>query len=197
MYEYEFEYESSAERSESPAHASAALSILRTLTRQGGRLATADSGGGIRYNRAQIGNNGHVFDNKPDVSYIGRVGNQNMRVNVEVDTTPQGSRAHERQLIRQDPNSMHIFVQVDERGQPIAQRIYDPRVHNVPGRRRAQVVPHQAVALPALAPNQRRASGTTLRPTPVQVGLPRLTPTQPTRVRTARRRNMIRAKREF
>lgn len=95
--------------------------------------ARQNAGEGIRDNRGQLpGLAGRPFTNDPDISYIAAIGpgGSPRRVNVEIDTDPKKSRAHERTLIANDPNSMHVFLRVHPRtGQVISRRVYDPARH--------------------------------------------------------------------
>src|SRR4051794_16183994 len=102
-----------------PGHRAAQDVMLTHLERAGLRLSTSDDpanlAGVVRDNRHQVvmpppvappGTPATTQENRPDLSYLGRDGR---RVNVEVDSTEAGSLAHQRELIRQDPDSRHVF----------------------------------------------------------------------------------------
>ncbi len=111
------------------------------------------------------------FPNRPDISYVAAgPGGTQRRVNVEIDTTIQGSLNHERTLIRNDPNSMHVFVMVDPvTGQVLSRRIYDPARDR--GTRRARL--HDAsLTLPSPVAQRQPAPGTPPPRLPVQAMRP-------------------------
>jgi hypothetical protein len=127
---------------------------------------------GIRDNQRQIaGIQGTRTSNLPDVSYIASGdGGPNFRVNVEVDTNTargrQSSRAHATDLIRHDPNSMHIFLIVDPHTGRIRSRsAYDPRN---PRDRRRQAPHREGRSLnlppPLIDPRARRRGPLPARP---------------------------------
>jgi hypothetical protein len=127
---------------------------------------------GIRDNQRQIaGIQGTQTSNLPDVSYIARGdGGPNFRVNVEVDSNTarwrQSSRAHATDLIRHDPNSMHIFLIVDPHTGRIGSRsVYDPRN---PRDRRRQAPHREGRSLnlppPSIDPRARRRGSLPARP---------------------------------
>lgn len=111
------------EYSDGPGHARAQVRLHDALLRQG--LTDAD----IRWNRRQVrgiaGRSIPNIRNMPDLSYVGDDG---LRVNVEIDTTLPGSLNHQRTLLKNDPHARHIFLIVDPRtGEVTGRRDFDPR----------------------------------------------------------------------
>jgi len=108
--------------------------------------AARDAGGGIRDNKGQLpGLSGPAFTAKPDLSYIAAIGpgGAPRRVNVEIDTKREKSRDHERRLIANDLDSMHVFLRVHPvTGRVISRRVYDPDRH-----RRARRAFHERASL--------------------------------------------------
>jgi hypothetical protein len=145
--------------------------LLGQGLRDSRRLAAArqDAGEGIRDNRGQLpGLAGPPFANEPDISYIAAIGPRGTprRVNVEIDTDPQNSRDHERRLIDNDPDSMHVFLRVHPiTGRVLSRRVYDPDLHR--GVRRA-FPERPSLSLPVAF---RRPGDP---PPPSQVPIPRL-----------------------
>jgi hypothetical protein len=136
--------------------------------------ASAATGAGVILdNQTQVQGVGgrRRFPNRPDISYIaaGPDGTQR-RVNVEIDTTMQGSLNHERTLIRNDPNSMHVFVMVDPvTGRVLSRRVYDPNRDRVTHRAR----PHDAsLTLPSPVAGRQPLPSTPPPRLPVQAMRP-------------------------
>jgi hypothetical protein len=158
---------SGAEYSDSWAHRQTQQEIINQLRDQGARRAD------IRDNRGQVrsvtGARGAAFPNQPDISYVAE-GNQ--RVNVEIDTRLATSLDHERQLIAQDPNAMHIFLLVDRDGSVRGRRVYDPLRDGSrdPAQRRARAE-RPSSAVPRPRSTQLQLPGFE-RPVPQQMLLP-------------------------
>lgn len=93
-------------------------SVLRRIARRMVALGYGD----VRVNQQQVNAQGQVVGrNRPDVSGTHPVTNQ--RVNIEIDTNPANSAAHQQVVPARDPNAVNTFVVIDPAsGRPLSSR---------------------------------------------------------------------------
>lgn len=135
--------------------------------------AAAALGDGIRDNRHQIvGLSGPTRPNEPDISYPGYIGPGDLRrVNIEIDTTPEGQRDHIRTVLANDQRSMHIFQLVDPiTGRTLSRQVWDPRIQDfIPNARPNRRLPRPGViqgSLPLAAPRATMPPPPPMPPSP-------------------------------
>jgi len=129
----------------------------------------------VRWGQPQVLPDGRIVRaNKPDLSYL----IDSNRWNIEIDTNPKQSARHQRNLIRTDPNSRHVFLLVDRTGKVLERRDYVPPARvGQKGRLVKATRPSDSIPLP-----RSRGARVLPRARPIQA-----LSTQPVRLGAARR----------